>query len=130
MPPQTATSPIAAAQAQARAGVLANRRAAAAGPTSSAVLKIAPTVMEARATARATATRYALSVRRRRTPRAAASSGLTELSSNGRHPTPTRASAAPPSATTVGQSELETANNDPNNTVTAAPDVDWEVVVR
>ena len=56
----------------------------AAGPTSSAVDRIAPIVTAESATASAIASRYRLPITRTGIPRAAASSGLTETSSSGR----------------------------------------------
>ena len=60
------------------------RRAAAAGPMSSAVDRIAPMVMADSDTAMARAARKAIPTRRVATPWARASSSLTELSSSGR----------------------------------------------
>ena len=84
MPSQVAAIPMAAAIAIARPGLLVRRSAVAAGPISSAVPRIAPMLSAASATATASARRYVAPITRTRIPRAAASSGLRELSSNGR----------------------------------------------
>ena len=57
MPSQVAATPIAPATAIARPGRVVSRSAAAAGPTSSAVDRIAPIVIAASATATAIASR-------------------------------------------------------------------------
>ncbi len=67
-----------------RPGLLVSRSAVAAGPTSRAVLRMAPMVMADSETASAIATRHSAPTTRTPTPRTVARSGLTELSSSGR----------------------------------------------
>ena len=76
--------PIAAAHAIARSGRLVRRSAPAAGPISSAVLRIVPIVIAASAAASASASRYSAPIILTRMPRAAAISAFSELSSSGR----------------------------------------------
>ena len=78
----------------ARTGLLASRSAVAAGPTSSAVLSTAPMITADSATDTASAIRNAAPTARTGTPRAAAMSGLSELSSSTRARTATVASAS------------------------------------
>src|SRR6266571_48123 len=87
MPSQVAATPMPAATAAARTGPLVTRSAVAAGPISSAVLSTAPMTTADSATETASAIRKAAPTARTGTPRAAARSGLSELSSS------TRASA-------------------------------------
>ena len=61
-----------------------NRNAVAAGPISSAVERMAPMASAERPTATARATMNSEPTTRTGTPRAAAASGLSELSSSGR----------------------------------------------
>ena len=67
-----------------RPGRLVSRSAVAAGPMSSAVLRMAPMVSADSDTASAIATRHSTPVRRTGIPRTVARSLLTELSSSGR----------------------------------------------
>src|ERR1022692_99505 len=124
MPSQVATSPMIAAQIIARPGLLVRRSAVAAGPTSSAVLRIAPMVSADSATARAIATRHSAPTRRTGTPRTKARSGLTELSSNGRYSVITMARAARLSRVTTGMIELLMVKIEPNRIVIVAPVVE------
>src|SRR5438477_419773 len=87
MPSQVAATPMPAATAAARTGPLVTRSAVAAGPISSAVLSTAPMITADSATETASAIRKAAPTARTGTPRAAARSGLSDLSRS------TRASA-------------------------------------
>ena len=76
--------PMPAAYKAARPGLRARRNAAAAGPISRAVLRMAPIVSAARATDRASADHIGQPDKTEGVPWAAASSELIELSSKGR----------------------------------------------
>ncbi len=84
MPPQVAPRPITIASRIARPGWRARRSAVAAGPISRAVERMAPIVMAESVTARDSTSRCSSPINRTGTPRTAARSGLSELSSKGR----------------------------------------------
>ena len=65
---------------------------------------------------------------RTRTPRAAATSALTELSSSGRYKMATMARAGTPKAATSGIALVPIVNMEPNRIVTVAPVVEVDVV--
>ncbi len=121
MPSQVTATPIRAAATVARPGLRVIRRAMAAGPTSSAVDRMVPTVSADSDTASAMASRQASPTARTRMPRAAARSALTELSSSGRYSTTTMARATAPQAITSGTTVGLSVNMEPNKIVTAAP---------
>ena len=75
MPSQVAARPISAAQTMASPGRAVSRSPVAAGPISSAVLRIAPMVMADSETASAIAIRHSSPISRTLMPRAAARSG-------------------------------------------------------
>ncbi len=84
MPSQVTATAISAEVIAARPGRRVIRSAVAAGPTSSAVARMVPMVSADSETASAMAIRQANPTSRTGMPRAAARSGLTELSSSGR----------------------------------------------
>ena len=121
MPPQVVASPISAASAIALTGRRATRNAAAAGPISSAVDRIAPTVIAESATASASATEWVSATARTRMPWARARSAESVLTSSGRWMTALARSAAPATASARGTMPAGIANIEPKSTVTAAP---------
>ena len=121
MPSQVIAVPISAAAAIARPGLLATRSAVAAGPISSAVLSTAPMTTADSDTATASAARYAIPTARTGTPRAAASSGLSEVSSSTRDSTAITASASTPDAISAGTVSGLITNIEPNRIVNDAP---------
>src|SRR5579875_2140915 len=121
MPAHTAASPIRAASTVARSGWAVSASAIAAGPTISAVERIAPMVIAARATASASAPRYSAPSRRTGRPRAAASSGLSEAKSSGRCSPSTIVRVSPVSTATSGRVASERVKIEPNSTLPVAP---------
>src|ERR1700761_5159371 len=114
MPIQVTATPITAAVNMARTGLLAMRSAVAAGPISSAVLSTAPMATEDRDTEMASATRYAAPTARTGTPRAAAMSGLSELSSRTWDSAIITITATTPEAIRTGTVEDEMTKIEPN----------------
>ncbi len=102
-------------------GRLVSRSPIAAGPISSAVDKMVPIVSADRATAMEIAIRIRRPTSRTLTPRTAARSAATELSSSGRYATATMPTAATLSSAMTGSRELLMVNMEPNRIVTAAP---------
>jgi len=105
----------------ARTGPRATFSAVAAGPTSSAVLSTAPMLTAASATEMDSAIKNAAPISRTLTPRAAAMSGLSELSSSTGASTMTVASAISADAISVGTVEEVSTNSEPNKIVNDAP---------
>src|SRR6516164_19289 len=120
MPSQVAARPITADQRIARPGLLVSRRPAAAGPTSSAVLRMAPMVRADSDTASAIAIRHKDPVARTGIPRAKASSGLAEPSNSGRYRPATTPSAIAPSNAAAAVEEPLMVKMEPNRTVIVA----------
>src|SRR5438105_11495829 len=113
-----------AATAAARTGPFATRSAVAAGPMSSAVLSTAPMTMADSATDTPSAIRKAAPTARTGTPRAAAMSGLSEVSSSTGASRTTVTSAISADATRTGTVDGVSTNTEPNSTVNDAPDVE------
>ena len=84
MPSHVAATPISRGYRMAVPGRLVSRRAVAAGPISSAVLRMAPTVTGGQRHRQGHQDEEGEPDGRTGTPRAAARSGLSELSSSGR----------------------------------------------
>ena len=108
-----------AAQAMAPIGLRARRNDAAAGPMRRAVLRMAPIVRAQRATERARAAHVTPTKKPTectRTPCAAASSALTEISNNGLYTRLMSASPTAPRMTTRGRVPVLTAKIEPNIT--------------
>ena len=121
MPSQVAATPMPAATAAARTGPLVTRSAVAAGPISSAVLSTAPMTTADSATETASAIRKAAPTARTGTPRAAARSGLSELSSSTRASAITVASASSAETIRAGTVEGVMTKIEPNKIVNEAP---------
>ena len=130
MPIQTASTPRTAAVTTALIGLLASRSAVAAGPMSSAVLSTAPMITADSATETARAMRKAAPTARTGTPRAAAMSELSELSSRTRARTTTVASASSADAIRAGMVDVVMTNIEPNKMVNDAPVVELDWVPR
>ena len=130
MPIQMAATPMPAAAAVARTGPLATRSAVAAGPMSSAVLSTEPMITADSATDTASAIRKAAPTARTGTPRAAAMSGLSELSSSTRASASTVARASSAETIRAGTVEDVSTNIEPNKIVNDAPVVELYWVPR
>ena len=130
MPRAVVTTPSPHASARAMRRLDVSRTAAAAGPMSSAVDRMEPTAIEESPTDTAIAIMKSCPTRRRFTPRARASSALTELISSGRKIRAMTTRVAALITSTSGTVDASTLKIDPKRICWVAPVVAPFVVSR
>ena len=111
----TVTSANTTDRLMARYGLLVIDRAAAGGPIIRLKISRAPTTGSVMLVASATTTRKHISIRKLDTPRASASSGITEVSMSGRYKKIMAATDTAPSTATGSTSAVPTPNSSPNS---------------